>query len=335
MTGQKLLLVSPSFHGYWRSIEDAFSQLGHDTATHCYDAASKAEKAYNKLRYELPSLVTGTKQHLSPELVTRRAIAAVRERRPDIVITIRGDVLTDDYWDAVERFAGRHVLWLYDEVRRMRHPLDRLRRLAPLVTYSHDDAAYLRGEGIEALHVLNAFDPGRLLPDAQPRPEITFVGARFAAREDAVFALQSHGLPVRAYGRDWSSHIVDRLRTWRWHTPPVPNARDISLEEAWGVMRDSLATLNVHGDQDGFTMRTFESCGVGAVQLIDRPDVADLFEPGREVLVFASEDELIEHARRAVRDTAGMAELRRRAMARARAEHTFVHRARRIETLWA
>ena len=70
-------------------------------------------------------------------------------------------------------------------------------------------------------------------------------------------------------------------------------------------LRQSFKYLD--GDQDGFTMRTFEACGVGAVQLVDRADVAQHYEPGTEVAVFDGVDEAAELARRAAADRSSRA----------------------------
>ena len=59
-------------------------------------------------------------------------------------------------------------------------------------------------------------------------------------------------------------------------------------------MAGARASLNLHGDQDGFTMRTFEACGVGGLQIVDRADVDSLYDPGSELLVFNSTQELVE-----------------------------------------
>lgn len=336
MTLRRLLIVSPKFHSYWKSIEGAFRQLGYDVFTHRYDDALPAEKAFNKVRFELVGRLRGDRMHVqSPEVVSQRAIQALRQHRPDVVLVIRGDDLTSGFWQAVDESGARRALWLYDEVRRMKYRASDLLRLSPIATYSRHDEEWLRGLGVATIHVANAYDPARPLPPRRPRPEISFVGARLPKRETLLLGLADAGVPVRAYGRDWSSHPLDRLRTWRWTTPHIPNARDLPLEEAWGVMRDSLATVNIHGDQDGFTMRTFEAPGVGAVQLIDRPDVEEYFEPDREVLVFTDLDSLVDQSRRAVSDPRAMTSIRERGAKRALAEHTFVHRARSLEALWA
>ncbi len=99
-------------------------------------------------------------------------------------------------------------------------------------------------------------------------------------------------------------------------------------------MAGARATLNVHGDQDGFTMRTFEACGVGAVQLVDRADVSRHYEPGVELAVFGSPEEAAELAHRAATDRPWADRLRAAGRARTIAEHTFVHRARALEALW-
>lgn len=332
---RRLLIISPSFHGYWRSIEDGFTQLGYDAQTHCFDSAPRWEKALNKLRYELVAKVRGKQAHLSPETVSRRAIDAIRTAQPDVILVIRGDDFTEDFWNVVLNGPARHGLWIYDEMRRMRFAPGQVEQLGPLATYSKHDQAQLASNGVEAIHVLNAYDPNRSLRAARLQNEFTFVGARFEKRERLLSNMVQHSLPVRAYGRDWSSHPIDRLRTWRWKTPSLPNHRDIPLSEAWAVMRDSLGTINIHGDQDGFTMRTFEACGVGGVQLIDRPDVTELFEPDKEVLVFSTPDELVDKAQRVLADPIRMAKLREAAAKRAAAEHTFKHRAQVLEQLWA
>lgn len=331
---KRLLLVSPVFHGYWRSIESAFRQIGYQTTTHCYDAAPKVEKVWNKVRHELPARLVGRRQHLSPEVVTARAITALRETRPDVVLVVRGDVLTRDFWQEVGTVGAKPAMWLYDELRRTHHDPQTIGELAAIATYSADDARDLRERGVEALHVPLAFDPQAPVTSTPANAEFSFVGARYGRREEYLTALLAAGLPVRAWGRDWSSHPIDLARTFRLAAPALPSGRDLRLADAYGVMRAGAGTLNVHGDQDGFTMRTFEAAGVGAVQLVDRPEVERYYDPGREVLVFTDPEELVRQCRCVLTSPTRMAALREAAAARTRAHHTFVNRARVLEGLW-
>jgi spore maturation protein CgeB len=99
-------------------------------------------------------------------------------------------------------------------------------------------------------------------------------------------------------------------------------------------MAASAATVSMHTDQDGFAMRTFEACGSGAVQLIDRPDMAGLYDDGVEVATWSSLEQLRELAERARVDRAWADGLRVAGRRRTLAEHTFDHRVAVVEQLW-
>ncbi len=330
----RVLLVSPGFHGYHSAIAGALAARGHAVSTHVYDAhGGLAGRAWHQLRHQLPRrLGAGSLRQLARE-ETAGAVAAVARSHPQAVVVVKGDTLEQEFWD---RIAGLpRVTWLYDEVRRTRWSLDRLAAVGPVATYSVHDAAAFTSSDLDARHLPLAFDH-RLVPSPTQRRtgDVTFIGARYPSREGVLTTLHDRGVPVHAYGRDWSGHPVDRLRTWRVGSPAVPAERDVSRAGAYDVMAASAATLNLHGDQDGFTMRTFEAAGVGAVQLIDRTDVAGLYAPGTEVLTWDSTDELLDLCRRAVADAAWADAIRAAARARTLAEHTFDHRVAVLEDSW-
>jgi len=160
------------------------------------------------------------------------------------------------------------------------------------------------------------------------------VGARYPSRERVLEGLAAANVPVRAYGRDWSSHPVDRLCTWSLRRPAVPSSRDLDRAAAYRVMAESTATLNLHGDQDGFTMRTFEAAEVGGLQLIDRNDVTGLYDDGVELAAFTSTAELVDLCRRAAADRPWSQALRIAARPLTLAEHTFDHRVATLESSW-
>lgn len=333
---RKLLIVSPGFHGYHAAIARAFGSLGYDVESYCYDAVdSSLEKAWNKVRHELPAKLGGVTGHQSAATVSRRAAARVREVRPDVVLAVRADTLTEDFWAVAAENARPVAVWMYDEMRRTAFDAELVARYARLATYSAHDALALTAAGHDAVHVPLGYDDSRE-PASSTSGDglVSFVGARSSARESALRVVQDAGVPVCAWGRDWSEHPLDRARTWRVRATGLPNGRDVPGDEALAIMRNSLATLNVHGDQDGFTMRTFEAAGVGAVQLVDRADVERYYEPGREVLVYTGHDELVEHVQEVAANPGDFASLRRAARARTCAEHTLRHRAKMLEGLW-
>lgn len=329
-----LLLISPAFHGYWRSIASSFEGLGWQVSTHCYDAASTlVDKARVKITRELMSRLGRPDIGAVAAHQTQAAIAAIRDCNPDRVLIVKGDTLNDELWDVLDAKHLPRTLWLYDELRRMNYTSDALRRADAIATYSQLDAEAMTRDGHRVAMVPLAYDPSLAGPPRRVNA-ITFIGARYPKREAHLSALHAADLPVYAFGRDWSSHWWDRARTWRWAASPFSTGRDLGLRDTYAVMAGSPATLNIHSDQDGFTMRTFEACGVGGVQLIDRYDVQDFYDNGTEILCFDSTEELVDLARRCLKDPAWTETIRRRAQQRTLAEHTFDHRARALEQLW-
>ncbi|MBP6994929.1 MAG: glycosyltransferase [Phycicoccus sp.] len=336
MSARRLLIISPSFHGYWRALQDAFTTLGYETSTHRYDEHSTVAAKARVKASELANRVSGrmSTRETVDVAATAKAVDAIRTTNPDVVLLIKADAFGADLWDLLNARPGPHALWLYDEVRRTRHTAATLDAAGLLASYSPLDVSAFRKAGRDVLLVPGAFDT-TVTYTPRPAQEVVFVGARYPVREDLLCRLHAAGVPVRAYGRDWSHHLADRARTWRVSTPDLPSARDLPRADAYGVMSGATASLNIHFDQDGFTMRTFETPGVGGLQLVDRPDIGDLYDPGTEVAVFTSPEEAIDLARRAARDDRWSRELRARGQARTLAEHTFLHRARGLESLWA
>ena len=266
MRAPTILLVSPAFHGYWKAIEASLNVAGYEVRTHIYDApGTVADRIRNKLAHELPEKYRPASAEAQ---ATARAIAAFEEYHPDIVLVIKGDLLGDTWWQKLEESGVRYGTWLYDELRRMSYTLEDLPRLGALASYSPQDAEYLRSLGYAVLDMPNAYDSHCAIAPVT-EDAISFVGANYPNREHTLRALHEAGIPVRAYGRDWSRHPWDIARTRRFKGTGIPAHRDIDRSAAYGVMASSPATLNIHHNQDGFTMRTFEAPGVGTSP--DRP----------------------------------------------------------------
>lgn len=329
---KRLLIVSPDFHGYWKAVAAAFEEIGYSVSVHRYDShSSLAQRMQNKLLHELPESL---RLQAAEEKATLRAVEQLRSGPFDAVLVIKGDQLGEAWWEALSSTAVPSVTWLYDEIRRTRYTPDFLASTGPVASYSHDDVQLLRRGGADAVFVPLGFD-SNLQFSPVPLQAVTLVGARYPNREGLVRGVQAAGIPVRAYGRDWSRKLTDVVRTRRFRGAGVPASGDLSRGSAYGVMAGSLATLNVHANQDGFTMRTFEAAGVGGLELVDRSAVSEFYEVGKEVLVFESVEEIIDLARRAQREPAWAVGIREAGRTRTLAEHTLVHRARSLEALWA
>ena len=330
----KLLLITPAFHKYWRGMQRALESQGFDVQAYEYDLlTSPREKARNKIKYEFAERIGRRGAVRQAADLTASVMDVVEAAAPERVIVIKGDIFLPEFWEHLKRRSIPTVVWMYDELRRTHYATRGLPDVDGIASYSAHDAAAIAADGHNALHLpLFYASAGTLEPRISN--EVTFIGARYGARQPTLEYLQERGIPVRAYGRDWSHAAVDRLRTWGWERPNIPAGRDVGLHEAHNIMAGSLGTLNIHGDQDGFTIRTFEACGVGALQFIDRADVADLYEPGTELLVYESLEHLEELVRRAQVDTAWTDRIRAAARARTLREHTVEHRMEELVKLW-
>ena len=329
-------LVSPAFHGYWASIAAALEAGGHTVTTVVYDHnAGLRDRLWHHLRHELPRRTRLGDLRGLARAQTDLATESVRAARPDVVVVVKGDTLQDPFWEVLDELRLPRVTWLYDEVRRTRWDLERLAATGPVATYSPLDDVDFRAAGIDSRWLPLAFDHRLVEPDVRMRnDEVVFVGARYANRERVLAMLAGRDVPVRAFGRDWSTHPVDRLRTWGWRRPDLPSGRDLSRADAYREMAAAVATLNIHGDQDGLTMRTFEASGVGGLQLLDRSDLGGLYEPGVELLTWSDDAELVDLCSRAAHDGRWSDSIREAGRRRTLAEHTFDHRVAVLAEAW-
>ena len=126
-----------------------------------------------------------------------------------------------------------------------------------------------------------------------------------------VFAGGIHRPSVHAGGTAFLERLARELDMEAWGYVDDRLARDSPLlrnhhGEAWGldmyrVLARTKVAINRHGDiAEGHAnnMRLFEATGMGALLATEAADnLADLFEPGREVLAYTDADDLVEQVR--------------------------------------
>ncbi len=219
---------------------------------------------------------------------------------------------------------------------------DQLRRLVPrydlVLTYGGGSPVVRRYEALGArscVPVYNALDPETHHPaDPDPRfdGDLGFLGNRLPDREDRVreFLLRSAELaPGRRFvlaGSGWDGldapanvRVIGHLGT------ADHNAFNCTPLAVLNVLRDDMAA-------NGWSpaTRLFEAAGAGACLISDSwKGIEEFLEPGREVLVAASAEEVVElvagltaRVRRSIGEAA-----RRRVLE----EHTYARRAELVE----
>jgi spore maturation protein CgeB len=156
--------------------------------------------------------------------------------------------------------------------------------------------------------------------------QVAIAGSYYNYRQFLVERLISREIPLALYGP----------RPPRWARQTVAAAhlgRFIVKEEKSHVFGGALACLNstTLSEGNGLNCRAFEIAGACGLQLIEpRPIVEQCFEPSREVLLYRSVDEIIEHVSRARLDPQWAMAIREAGHRRAHADHTYAKRLERI-----
>jgi spore maturation protein CgeB len=224
------------------------------------------------------------------------------------------------------------------------HPEDPLRALVSqydmVLTYGGGEPVVRAYEAIGArlcVPIYNALDPSthhRVARDPRFEARLAFLGNRLPDREqrvDAFFLEAARLLPTERFllgGNGWHDK---RLPPNVKHVGHVytrdHNAFNCTPRAVLNISRDSMARY-------GFSpaTRVFEAAGAAACLITDRWEGIELFlEPGREVLVAESGEEVAAHVQRlTVSEARAIGEAARRRIC---AEHTYAHRAIQLESL--
>lgn len=257
----------------------------------------------------------------------RAILRRARAFRPDLVLALTWHVHPEVLQALGKLCPGRRILWWGDAPAN-----DRRWGLAnpewDRVYVKDPDAVRkvrLLGTPADLLH--EAMNPQWHRPIASyANDNLVIAGNYYAFRQALIRRLNRDGVPLGLYGAQppgWSLPEVRRLYTGRY----------ITREAKSRVFGEGLACLNTTAFAEGNSLncRAFEIAGCGGLQLIEsRPIIESCFEPGRELLAFATYEELLGHLDRAKRFPAEMVAIREAGARRALAEHTYAHRLQHI-----
>lgn len=260
----------------------------------------------------------------------RWAVSSTRNWTPDLVlaltIALREEVLSE------LRSAGTRICaaWWGDTPANMRgmgllaDGWDKL--------YIKDAAAVskFRAVGLSADVLHEAANPDwhkpTLVTGHRDSDALVVAGNYYGYRQFLVRRLAEAGVPLALYGN----------RPPRWSNATVKaqfRGSYIVKQEKSEVFHSALACLNCTHLSEGQSLncRAFETCGAGGLQLIEHKDaLADCYEPGREVLTYASVEEIVGHLDRARAEPGWAMAIREAGYRRTVAEHTYRHRLTRI-----
>jgi spore maturation protein CgeB len=224
------------------------------------------------------------------------------------------------------RDAGRLVV---GQIASPAPPDEQLRGYDLILTSFPHFVERFRALGLDSEYFRIAFDPEVL-------ERLGTLGGR---THDVVFVGGIHP-GVHGRGTALLEEVCARLDVdvWGYGADALPEDSPILRRyhgEAWGldmyaVLAQAKVCLNRHIDAaEGHAnnMRLYEATGMGAALLTDRgSNLAELFEPEREVATYEGADELVAQAQRLLSDEPARAELARAGHARTMREHTYPQR---------
>lgn len=206
--------------------------------------------------------------------------------------------------------------------------------------------------GANPIYCQEAANPKVYRPSDVPLEfDVTFVGQCYGNRPEYMAALCRAGVDARAWGPHWqqkaklkwSRRLRNQLRKWtgraqKYLAMPTkacgPPLSDQELIDMYSRSHISLGFTTVaQRPTDGspavqqVRLRDFEATMSGAFYMVEAFDeLADFFEPDREIVFFNSEAELIEKAKFYLAHPQQAQAIREAALKRARAEHTWQKR---------
>ncbi|WP_437990477.1 CgeB family protein [Sorangium sp. So ce145] len=344
-------LVSAYWNGaatYYRGILRALAARGHRITFHEPDAYDRQKhRDIEDPPWARVVVYSGT-DPAEPRRLVEQA------RSADVVVKASGVGVFDELLEAevaaLDRPGLTTIFWDVDApatLERVRAaPSDPFRAQIPrfnlVFTYGGGDPVVRGYEALGARRcapIYNALDPETHLevpPDPRFHCDFALLANRLPDRERRVeefFLRPAAALPGLRFllgGSGWQDKVMPPNVRYVGHVYTADhNAFNASARAVLNVARDSMASV-------GFSpaTRVFEAAGAAACLVTDAWEGIELFlEPGREVLVARSGDDVVEILRALTPERARA--IGRAAKQRVLAGHTYAERARQVEALLA
>ena len=342
-------LVSAYWNGaatYYRGIIKELSRLGHQVTFYEPDAYERQQHRDIPDPEWAKVVVYENKEESARQVLAEAAHA-------DIVIKASGVGVFDELLeDQVLKLRKENQLIIFWDVdapatleRMENNPADPFRALVPqydmILTYGGGQPvidAYAAFGAKRCIPIYNALDPETHYPvqeDARFACDLAFLGNRLPDREARVeefFLKAAAALPSEKFkigGSGWGDKGMPQNVEYIGHVYTKDhNAFNCTPKAVLNISRDSMAKM-------GFSpaTRVFEAAGAGACIITDYWLGIDFFfEPGKEILVAASGDEVAEILGKLSGEEARA--IGEAAKARVLAKHTYAHRAKEADEIF-
>lgn len=269
--------------------------------------------------------------NIAPWRLEQILIAQVRDYRPDVILNQSVSEVGSDVLEQIKPHAKLIVGQIASPL-----PDDEDYRAYDLMISSLPNfVAYYRKRGLAAELSRLAFDRRVLDHVSVPARDrdVSFVGSLSPAH------------PARARLIEWLSGQTD-LDIWGNGVDQFPVESPVHRHyhgEAWGAdmfaaLGRSKITVNNHiGIAENYAnnMRLYEATGMGCLLLNDlKSNIADIFEPGREIVCYDSPEECLDLIRYYTRNTSERDRIAEAGQRRTLTEHSYLNRAKELAAVF-
>ncbi len=253
--------------------------------------------------------------------------AQIEYHRPDVILSHAIEEVPGAFW---KRMRGQYRL-LAGQVACAMGPRVDFGPFDVMLSSLPNYVEQFRAQGHRAEYFKLGFDPivlERMQPGA-PAYDVTFLGSLTSAHADRVRWIEQ--ISRRADLKVWGPGVVS--------LPADSSIRRAYQGPAWGldmyrILMRSKITLNNHiGIAGRFAnnMRLYEATGAGTLLVTDMKDnLAELFQPGREVAAYRSTEECIEQIEYYLEHEDERKAVVQAGQARTLREHTYAVRMREL-----
>ncbi len=255
-----------------------------------------------------------------------RKIREAARFAPTVILSLTRELRPATFYEVRRRTGALMLHWHADAIANISR--------GELVTNDYD-GVFLKNRAVvnrlramfgDRFHYLTeAMNPmwhRRVQPDARYACDIGVAGNLYAYRCRVLEQLPNRSIKI------WGP------RPSRWLRSPVTSCytgeyiAEGSKAIAFSTATVALNTLSLR-EEDSINCRAFEIAGCGGFHVMEhRPSISEHFDPGREILLYQSIDELRDFVERGIQDRSFNERLRVAAAARALAHHTYEARLR-------
>ena len=335
----RVLVVGPIVGGSLdiaRATARACATAGAETRL--FDAAEYADAKRALDRLAMPSEIRRSFQGELAQLIGRAVVATTEQWRPDLVLALAQAPLDDVALGRLRTLGIPTAFWFVENGRVLTY----WRHVAGLYDWFYaiqpgrfleqlDDAGAKRPAYLPVACDPTEHHPRELSADERARygADISFAGSAYLNRRRVFSKLTD--LPLRLWGAGWTDAALAPLA--------AEGGQSFDIEQMMRIFAATRINLNLHSanhvetcdpDPDYVNPRTFELASSGAFQLVDRREpLPELFTQD-EVVTFEDVRQLRALISHYLADPDSREAVVTRARTRVLADHTYVHRMRRV-----